>query len=123
VGWGCIQDTGVQRLDLRVGVWQLPRFDKPALFESTQVQARDLFRIFPAPKGDLALLIGMGTDASLNDDSTFMRLWDSGRGKVLHAFPPQKEGWGWEAAAWSPDGKYLLLDRKQSKREDASRTL
>jgi WD40 repeat protein len=118
VGWGYRaqapkDDAWV--LDLRVR--ELPGLRERARFGPELVRGHDLKRVIPAPQGSLALLTATPNIRSESDDQRELRIWDTASGQVLHEFGAlhesgaRVEGWGTGAAAWSPDGRRLLLDR------------
>jgi hypothetical protein len=120
VGWG-YKAQGPKDdpyvLDLRV--WELPGLRERARFGPELVRGDNLERVIPAPQGSLALLTAPPNGRSLSDDQRQLRIWDTESGRVLHEFGAlhvsgaRVEGWNTKAAAWSPDGRRLLLDRDE----------
>jgi WD40 repeat protein len=78
--------------------------------------------VIPAPRGPLALLTANPNRRSLSGDERQFRVWDTESGKVLHEFGARHELWNRRAAAWSPDGRHLLLERFEIQRHKLSRS-
>jgi hypothetical protein len=112
VGWG--YNAQAPRDDpwvLDFRAWELPTLRERARFGPELVRGHNLERVVPAPRGTLALLTAAPNVRSLSGDQRELRIWDTESGKVLHEFGARDEGWNTRAAAWSPDGRHLLLDR------------
>jgi hypothetical protein len=123
VGWG--YDAQAPRdapwvLDLRV--WELPALRERARFGEGLVRGHNLQRVIPAPRGPLALLTAVPNSRSLSGDQRQFRIWDTESGKVLHEFGARHERWNTRAAAWSPDGRHLLLERFEIQGHKLSRS-
>jgi hypothetical protein len=117
-GWGYDTQSPAQNpwvLDLRV--WDLPGLRERAHFGPDLVRGHNVVRVIPAAQGSLALLTTRPNSVSEAADQRQLRIWDTESGQVLHEFGALEksgarvEGWNPEAAAWSPDGGHLLLDR------------
>ncbi len=123
VGWGynaqAPSDAG-RALDFRV--WELPTFRERMRFGQEPVRGHNLERVLPAPHGPLALLVAPPNAQTLFADPMQFHIWDTDSGKVLHAFGARHENWNRGPAAWSPDGRHLLLDRFEVQRGDIRRS-
>ncbi|HKB36005.1 MAG TPA: hypothetical protein VKD72_06095 [Gemmataceae bacterium] len=119
VGWGLPEREGTSGgyspADLRIRVWDLPKLRQRTEHDSTFFGPHLPHDIVFAPRGRLALLLSQAVVRAQNDDANLKRLWNTRTGEVLATFGPYKEPyrelWNAEVAAWSPDGRFLLLDR------------
>jgi hypothetical protein len=122
VGWGYNAQAPDDPWALDLRVWELPTLRERARFGEELVRGHNLQRVLPAPRGPLALLIATPNARSLSADPMQLRIWDTESGKVLHEFGARHEWWNTTAAAWSPDGRHLLLDRFEVQGGDIRRS-
>jgi hypothetical protein len=123
VGWGYnaqAPSDAARVLDFRV--WELPTFRERMRFGQELVRGHNLERVLPAPQGPLALLVAPPNEQTLFADPMQFHIWDTESGKVLHTFGARHENWNRGPAAWSPDGRHLLLDRFEVQRGDIRRS-
>lgn len=123
VGWGYkVQAPRDDPWVLDLRVWELPGLREGARFGPELVRGHNLERVVPAPQGPLALLTAVPNLHSHASDQRQLRIWDTESGQVLHEFGTREEGWNTEAAAWSPNGRQLILDRFEIKGGELSRS-